>query len=373
MGLCLTSAAESLATQIAAFASSVTEITVVAHSMGGLLTRLLLEWKYANSSPPAWFNKITRVLFVCTPHLGAPTALARLLGLEVTEYVISPSQMQQFAADPNFPAVYQLLPPPSDNMLFDTVANQYIPYDDPNVVTALNLSNQNLQAAQSYRQCLKPANKPTKISYFFAYATGQQTDEGVDVAGLSLNGATPYQDDQGDGTVPISSIVCAAAQFTPSIPTQSFLGGHVDVLWSDAFRQFLYSYFGLARPAPLVTHAAGIVVSVNKRTYEPGEAIHVLIIPDEEASQITGSLMLTRVSDKVPNESALGVRQEVMFRGGPVRSLASMLTAPKTPGLYRLDFGGANASHETSNEVAGWFVVPGAYRVRGGASPAKRR
>jgi hypothetical protein len=49
----------------------------------------------------------------------------------------------------------------------------------------------------------------------------------------------------------------------------------------------------------------------------------------------------------------------VSFSGGPVQSLPSKLTAPKTPGLYRLDFGGPGASHKTSDAVAGWFVVQG--------------
>ncbi len=370
----LMSAVDTLANKIDAFVSSsgITEITIVAHSMGGLLTRLLLESKYANKNPPTWLSKITRVLFACTPDLGAPTALARILGLEVTEYVISPSQMQQFAGDSHFPAVYQLLPPPDKNILLDTVANQYIPYDDARVIDAFNLSNSNLGAAQKYRQALNPANKPTTVSYFFVYATGQQTDEGVNVAGLSLNGAAPYQDDQGDGTVPIWSIVQAAAQFTPNIPTASFPGGHLDVLWSDAFRQFLYSYFGLGRPAPLVKDAPGVAVSLNKRTFAPGESIHVLLIPDEEANQISGSLTLKHMSAE-PQANALGVRQEVMFRGGPVRSLTGKLTAPMTPGVYRLDFEGTDTSHRTSNEVAGWFVVPGVYRGRTGGTGARMR
>jgi hypothetical protein len=361
----LTSAVNNLANQIATFATTpgLAEITIVAHSMGGLLTRLLLEWKYANSPPPAWLSKITRALFICTPHLGAPTAFPRLLGLEVTEYVIQPLQMKQFANDSNFPAVYQLLPSTSANILYDSATNKYIPYDDPSVITAFGLSTPNLTAAQNYRQALNPGKKPTTVSYSFVYATGQTTDEYLEVEDLSsLIGAVVQQDTQGDGTVPSWSIVQAAAQFTPNIPTASFPGSHVDVLQSDAFRQFLYSYFGLGRPAPLVTDAAGVLVSLNKRTYAPGETIHVLIIPDEEANLISGALILHRISVDAKKAHELGVRQEVSFRGGPVRYLTSKLIAPSTPGVYRLDFGGTNSSHKTSNEVAGWFVVPGAKR-----------
>jgi hypothetical protein len=128
-------------------------------------------------------------------------------------------------------------------------------------------------------------------------------------------------------------------------------------LLTDAFRQFLYSFFGLSGPTPLVGDAPGIVVSLNKRAYAPGETIHALLIPDEEAHVVSGSLNLSRVTRGAAAPSALGVRQEVSFRGGPIRSLSSKLSAPTTPGLYRLDFGGKDASHKTSDQVAGWFVV----------------
>jgi hypothetical protein len=356
----LLTAVDDLANKIETFSNSVDEISIVSHSMGGLLTRLLLEWKYSKSPPPAWFNKITRALFVCTPHLGAPAALSRLLGLEVTEVVIQPDQMKLFAADPHFPAVYQLMPSADRGILFDTTSNKFIRYDDPAVVAAFGLSTQNLNSAKSYSAALDPSKKPATVQYLFVYGTGQQTDERVNVAGLSLNGAAPGQDDLGDGTVPIWSTTEAAAQFTPNIQTQSFPGSHVGILATDPFRRFLHSYFGAGGPAPLVEDSPGVAVSLNKRTYRPGETMHVLLIPDEETSLLSGSLTLSRFPSAGLKAVPLGSRQEVQFRGGPARSLPSTLIAPKTPGIYRLDFGGANATHKTSDKVAGWFAVSAA-------------
>ena len=353
----LLSAVDQLANQIAGFASSVTEIDIVSHSMGGLLTRLLLEWKYSKGGHPAWFSKISRALFICTPHLGAPTALARILGLEVTEVVIQPDQMRIFAGDPHFPAVYELLPPATRGILFDTKNKSFVRYDSATVVKNFKLSSHNLNSAKKYLAALAPAKKPTTVQYQFVYGTGQQTDEGVNVAGLTLNGASPWQDDQGDGTVPTWSITEAASLFTPSVQTQPFPGDHVGILVTDAFRQFLYSYFGLTGPAPLVQQGPGVVVSLNKRTYRPGETVYVLLIPDEEASFLSGSLYLSRITSEGSRAAALGSRQEIQFKGGPARSLPSRLVAPKIPGIYRLDFGGANATHTTSDKVAGWFAV----------------
>ena len=229
-----------------------------------------------SSPPPPWFKKIARALFICTPHLGAPTALARILGLEVTEYVIQPDQMKVFAGDSHFPAVYELLPSASRGILFDTASNTFIRYDDPAVIAAFSLSAHNLVSAKSYSGSLSPAKKPKNVEYLFVYGTGQPTDERVNVAGLSLNGAVPWQDDNGDGTVPAWSITEAAAQYTPNIRTQSFPGDHVGLLTTDAFRQFLYAYFGLSGPAPLVEEGPGVAVSLNKRTYRPGETMNVL-------------------------------------------------------------------------------------------------
>src|ERR1700747_188899 len=111
----------------------------------------MLEWKYAGAAPPPWLSKITRVLFACSPHLGAPTALARILGLETTEYVIQGDQMKEFAGDRHFPAVYQLLPAANRGILFDTTTNKFIRYDDAGVIKAFELSSQNLATLTKYR------------------------------------------------------------------------------------------------------------------------------------------------------------------------------------------------------------------------------
>ena len=132
-------------------------------------------------------------------------------------------------------------------------------------------------------------------------------------------------------TVPTWSITEAAAQFAPNVQTRSFPGDHVGLLSTDAFRQFLYSYFGLSGPAPLVEDGPGVYVSLNKRTYRPGEAMNVLLIPDEEASVcFPGSLILSRVATK-DAKCRIG-RSPKRCRGfrGPARSLPSRLIAPTT-------------------------------------------
>ena len=56
------------------------DITFVAHSIGGLVVRCLIESGEYDDRP--WFAKIRRLITFGTPHFGAPLAIARLLGNE---------------------------------------------------------------------------------------------------------------------------------------------------------------------------------------------------------------------------------------------------------------------------------------------------
>src|SRR5262249_16729507 len=62
--------AKAIETSVAGGASSV---TLVCHSMGNLVARLVLESpKYKSAS---WFSKISQIICICAPNLGAPVAL----------------------------------------------------------------------------------------------------------------------------------------------------------------------------------------------------------------------------------------------------------------------------------------------------------
>ncbi|MDP3786410.1 MAG: hypothetical protein Q8R05_02535 [Candidatus Omnitrophota bacterium] len=73
----------SINTAISLYPSSIPEnerkVIIVCHSMGGLVTRSLL------TQIPSYKNKIYRVVFIDTPHLGSPYASALWLFKEITE------------------------------------------------------------------------------------------------------------------------------------------------------------------------------------------------------------------------------------------------------------------------------------------------
>ena len=86
-----------------------TRVTLVCHSMGGLVARILLE-STGSGSPPKWKDNVKRLLCICTPHLGAPKSLAMCMGLE-GETTITARDVKTLCDSTDYPAAYQLLPP----------------------------------------------------------------------------------------------------------------------------------------------------------------------------------------------------------------------------------------------------------------------
>ena len=373
----LLTAARSLEQQVTQWAAGpgLTSITFFAHSMGGLVVRLLLE-SVLPSLPaarrPAWVNLTQRAVFACTPHLGAPEALALALGLAGDE-TLTAAQCKQLTANPAFPSSYELMPSPARNLVFDTPSGAWIPYDSSSVIAQLGLSATNIAAANRVRSELNIAERtPANTEYFFMYGTGMETDESIDVSGLTTTGATIVQKQDGDGTVPSWSITEAASQATPPIPTWSGPGEHLALLSTDAFRQELYRYFGLGASA-LVAEAAfeigpaKISVHCNKHQYAPGASVHILLIPETPTETLSGTLQIRRVVATMgaDGKSTYSVAdapvatKTIKVQGGPVKTHSVHMPAPETSGAYQLAFTGDDATHVSAENSGGWFFVLG--------------
>jgi pimeloyl-ACP methyl ester carboxylesterase len=91
-------------------------VTLLAHSMGGLIARHYLESGRFKDRPG--FGRVRRLIALATPHRGAPLALFRILGQEKLLW-LSAGQIQQAANDPRYPTPYQLLPPPAEVFAWD--------------------------------------------------------------------------------------------------------------------------------------------------------------------------------------------------------------------------------------------------------------
>ena len=87
----------------------------VAHSMGGLIARILMQDpQYEGRS---WRGKVEQLITMATPFRGAPQALSRLVGLEGM-LGIPAWAFAAFRTKPRLRAAYQLLPPKGDPLIW---------------------------------------------------------------------------------------------------------------------------------------------------------------------------------------------------------------------------------------------------------------
>ena len=330
----------------------VTGITLVCHSMGGLIARIMLERPKKKGSRPKWKGKIKRLLCICTPHLGSPKVLSRCIGLE-GESTITKEDVKILCDSTKYPAAYQLLPPESKTIVWDVKnPKQKQPIDIYGAGgSRLTLSADNLTKAQKTFPDHNLDDRPDEVEYTFIFGTHHVTEEEFDLSGKTI---TPRTNSLGDGTVPIWS-----ASFTgsrPGISTWSTPGDHVGILAVQAFKDFLYGYFGMAAPFR-DQRARGenvVVLSPNKREYAPDEIIELLIIPDRPISAAECAIELDRYD--VSQRQLIKVRslKQINFQGGPTKVIHLELAAPTEPGGYRLTMSG---THETIDGTHAWFIV----------------
>lgn len=204
-------------------------VVVVAHSMGGLLARYMLE--APDFHQMNWFASVKQLVVCCTPHLGAPLALFRVLGLDGIAPVVFPGWVfGRLASNPAlYPAAHQMLPPASESCV--TYPNggkrdvfSAVPGLDP-IGTAANAGLFGV---------LGRWNRPPDVLYRLAYGHGHfDTVVGVQVDPL---GQPRHQTGDGDGTVPAWSGQPAAPAgfFADILPV---LSDHVGVLNNPNFTE----------------------------------------------------------------------------------------------------------------------------------------
>jgi pimeloyl-ACP methyl ester carboxylesterase len=182
------------------------DVNLVAHSMGGLVARCYLE--SGTYSGRKGFKSVRRLITLATPHRGAPVAMSGALGRE-KHLFLSGAQTRELSSDPQFPALYQLMPPRGEPFVWNQDPNARLapldPYDAA-IAAKLGLSVQNLQAAEKFHRLLDVSRKPQGIGYFFFVGTQQQTMTEFRVKIAAAGGVSDLfsveREDGGDGTVP---------------------------------------------------------------------------------------------------------------------------------------------------------------------------
>lgn len=311
------------------------EINLVAHSMGGLVSRCYLESGDYVNRPGFLFVK--RLITLGTPHSGAPMALAAALGMEKRVF-LNAAQVQQVANDPQYPSLYQLLPPQGEPFAWNRASDARLePIDIYELSNAKKIGLQlaNLTSAQQFHLKMSLARKPEHVRYFFFAGTQQQTTSSVQITFPATGNARVVKiirEDSGDGTVPTWSGSLSGVQM------ESVGGEHGELYKNGDLKRVLGALLGKSG----VLLAAGVTpeISVLHKVVEPGDSTRVTIDFPIDTVAFDGEL---RVRKRV---NAAGIKLEnvmiamsipLKYSGAPIDHLAVLIVAPDFPGVYELE------------------------------------
>ena len=342
-----------------------TEVTLVAHSMGGLVARLVLESGKYNGAK--WFKKIKRFVAVCVPQVGAPVAVARALGLEGAT-TISPSDMKLIVNDDNFPAGFELFPAPPyrKSVLFDVNNGAWDIYAS-NTAAKFQLSHANQLSALNSWSKVDFSKRPKGVEYISIAANGLSTENAFYFNDTTYVATTSVD---GDGTVPYWS-----SSFGAVDKLYTLQGDHIGVMNTNGFRQTFSDIFE-SRMAirPFITDRPGVSISLNKRDLLSEERMEVLLVPDARTTGLTGKLRIHKVAGAADGKAVdlvpVGSDVAVTYEGPPIASLPLMIAAPQAPGAYVLTFEG---THRSTNETSAAFFVSQASIAGSIAGPPKKK
>lgn len=315
-----------------------TEISLIGHSMGGLVSRYYLESGYFNSR--TGFMNVCRLFTLGTPHRGAAIALPLVLGFEKRLF-LSKEQVRQIASDERYPSAYQLLPPQGEPFAWDGSANgeyQNLDIYTATVASQLGLLRANIEAAQRFHSALKFSKRPEHVRYFCFTGTRQTTATHVLLSPLEDGRYEPVKierEDSGDGTVPIWSGFLSDTQ-------RMFVGGeHGTIYQNRDLRRSLATLLGMEGYLKGVPEQ--VEVSLRDKVVDPSELLHVVITYDVDVQDFTGVLTIERAtisqtSGKVEGFGAPIVAQPIEYHGLGMETFTVALTAPNVRGVYRVAF-----------------------------------
>jgi pimeloyl-ACP methyl ester carboxylesterase len=314
-----------------------TEVSLIGHSMGGLVSRYYLESGDFQTRPG--FVAVRRLLTLGTPHRGAPLALSAALGQEKRLF-LSKEQVHQLASDIRYPALYQLMPPPGEPFAWDELkTSEYEALDvyDEKLTQALKLVPQNLEAARSFHTKLNIAKRPVHVRYFFFVGTRQITTTAIRLlaTGPGKYRARPTElEDAGDGTVPLWSGMITGIQGQP-------VGGeHGTIYRNDELRRTMAVLLGKA--GVLASKLGRVEVALRERVVNPKDTIHVALGFLESVGELDGELRIQRVQlDSAGHAIGFAApvsTHPIKYSGMDAEQMSLTFTAPTLPGVYQVGF-----------------------------------
>lgn len=313
------------------------EISLISHSMGGLISRFYLESGEFSARPG--FSKIRRLLTLGTPHRGSPLALTAALGKEKRLF-LSAAQVKELCSDTRFPSLYELLPPPGEPFAWDERAGaEYAQIDiyKDDVATGLKLVKANLDSVRTFHSKLDLNKCPKNVRYFFFVGTRQTTISSVRLRQLTAGyevRRTEFED-AGDGTVPSWSGTITGIQGQP-------VGGeHGEIYKNNDLRRTMAVLLGKAGvlAAPL---GQLVEVSLRERVVYPDNTVHVALTFSAALSTVNGELRIEKAildaSGNLTGYASPDKSYPIQYSGLAAEKLGLTVTAPNVRGFYRVAY-----------------------------------
>lgn len=309
-------------------------IMLVAHSMGGLISRYYLESGQFNDRPG--FGKVRQLITLGTPHGGAAIALPLVLGQEKRLF-LNKDQVLQATSDPRYPAAYQLLPARGEPFAWNEDAgSDLLDIYDRVIARRLGLVDANMAAAERFRSRLDVARRPANVRYFSFAGTQQATATHVLIRaakGTRLRPDAIEDDDGGDGTVPVWS------GFLPGLQRHFVGGEHGTMYQNNQLRSVLGTLLG--KPHTLAGIPDQVQVAVRDKVVEPGDTVHLSISFGKSLRDFSGVLTVERAQTDPVSGVVLGFDppfsvNPVQYNGLGMEAMSLTLTAPDIPGFYRV-------------------------------------
>jgi hypothetical protein len=318
------------------------EISLVAHSMGGLVCRFFLESGQFADRPG--YLRVRRLIALATPHRGAPVALPRILGQEKVLW-LSADQVRRLANDPRYPSAYQLLPGPREPYFWSysdeeayAVRNLY----DAAVARRLGLEKASLEAADAIQARLG-AQPPAHVRYFCFSGTQMPTTSAcwLQEEGAAYRAEKAERDSAGDGTVPFWSSWLPGVQALP-------VGGEHSVIYKNReLRVRLAALLGRPYrlgqvPKPGLPGACrGVEIDIQQKVVDPLATIAIALRPEGGTVGLEGDLWFERADAEGVSGPAfhrVGTPITIRYNGPTADSLQLRVDAPAEVGAYRLAF-----------------------------------
>lgn len=334
-------------------------INIVAHSMGGLVSRYFLESGAYSAANCPGFDRVRRLITIGTPHRGAPLALCAAMG-QIKRLFLNAKQVKQIADQDDFPALYQLMPPRSEPYLWNTDPEARLKpakvYED-DTAKLLGLNAKNLESAAAFHAALDTAKKPDVVVYFCFIGTRQDTICNVqgNFAVKTVDGVFPANTplpegiestDGGDGTVPSWSASIPGMQQLAVGGDHGGLYKTPEVLWT------LGALLGKQGVLSSEFKPERVRISPRDEVVTPGFQEPVVLFFNTPTGTIEAKIVLTRFAGS--NGQPLPVPEvasELSFSyiGAPIDSLALKVGTPDFAGVYELDVQVGGASIADNN------------------------